>query len=96
METCNHMGSPQKNENRINSRWVFPEDIDFETASTYIFNMGTINYGGVNVFDLSKTYNAHSSFIGFLIDIKQRIDSKGGENRWQKLFSSCIYIKTHP
>ena len=78
MESGNHMGNLQKNNSKRSNTWTFPETIDFETASHYIFTMGNINYNDVITFDLRKTLKVHSSFIGFLIDLKQRVEGREG------------------
>jgi anti-anti-sigma regulatory factor len=57
----------------------FPEHIDFETASNYFGRMVRFNYDERIVFDLSQTREVHSSFIGFLIDMKRRTEKEGGD-----------------
>ncbi len=56
----------------------FPEVIDFITASNCISSMGNLDCEGKILFDLSETVSVHSSFIGFLIDVKRKIDHRGG------------------
>ena len=58
--------------------WKFPRFINFESASSYTQKFSTLMYNENVIFDLSETENVHSSFIGFLIDLKQRIDKSGG------------------
>ena len=60
------------------SQWIFPKQIDFETASNYFNKMGRFDYSGELTFDLSNTEEVHSAFIGFLMDLKQRYDNHGG------------------
>jgi anti-anti-sigma regulatory factor len=57
----------------------FPEHIDFETASGYFGRKVRFNYNERIVFDLTQTREVHSSFIGFLIDMKRRTEKKGGD-----------------
>lgn len=61
------------------NNWKFPKSINFETAASYSQKFRNINYDESIILDLSETENVHSSFIGFLIDLKQRIDRSGGE-----------------
>ncbi len=61
-----------------NNTWVFPHLINFETASSYSQKFIDIPFNKNITFDLSNTENVHSSFIGFLIDLKQKIDTNGG------------------
>ncbi len=58
--------------------WKFPKQINFETASSYTQKFINLQFEESVIFDLSETENVHSSFIGFLIDLKQRIDRNGG------------------
>lgn len=58
--------------------WKFPRYIYFESASSYTQKFSNLMYNENVIFDLSETENVHSSFIGFLIDLKQRIDKCGG------------------
>ena len=58
--------------------WKFPKYINFESASSYSQKFTNLHYDDSVIFDLSDTENVHSSFIGFLIDLKQRIDRSGG------------------
>ena len=61
--------------------WKFPESIKYETAATYNDMFSEIKSHEIILFDLSGTQVIHSSFIGFLIDLKQRLESEGGELR---------------
>ena len=58
--------------------WSFPAHIAFETVPAYVkrFEEATCNRN--MVFDLSGTKDLHSSFIGFLIDAKQKTEKEGG------------------
>jgi hypothetical protein len=60
------------------STWIFPETINFEQASghiTYFYRKLPLKYA---FFDLSATKNIHTSFIGFLINIKHVLEKNGG------------------
>jgi|GEM_PF-1116819 len=74
--TMNVMNSSlQKNDAIV---YHFPEYIDFETASNYFDKIIRVNFEKKLVFDLTTTREVHSSFIGFLLDIKQKYESNGG------------------
>ena len=75
------MHNPPKYEiaHREEGEWIFPGEIDFKSASQYIHLFSGLDYGTEIVFDLRNTRHIHSSFIGFLIDLKQKTDrAKGG------------------
>ena len=61
-----------------NHTWSFPNYITFEMVSSYSKNLEEASSNRNIVFDLSKTKNIHSSFIGFLINTKQMTEKKGG------------------
>ena len=58
--------------------WSFPKDIAFEMTHIYSKKFEEMPFNQKISFDLSRTKNIHSSFIGFLIDAKQKIEKKGG------------------
>jgi hypothetical protein len=58
--------------------WSFPIDIAFEIVPVYVKNFEQASYDQRIIFDLSRTKSIHSSFIGFLINTKQKIDKLGG------------------
>ena len=54
-----------------NKLWVFPETISYENVPGYLSSFERqIDFNEI-VLDLSKTIAFHSSFIGFLLHIKQ-------------------------
>jgi hypothetical protein len=59
--------------------WAFPKNISIEQVSSYVEQLRYINPGETVNFDLSKTVNIHSSFIGFLLHAKQNIGRNGGK-----------------
>jgi len=61
-----------------NNIWTFPVDIAFETVSLYLKEFEELQGGQTIHFDLTNTRNIHSSFIGFLIDTKQKAEKSGG------------------
>ncbi len=58
--------------------WSFPKNIAFEMVPIYVKNFEQAAYNKGIIFDLSRTKNIHTSFIGFLINTKQRIEKEGG------------------
>ncbi len=71
--------------------WTFPRSISFESTSSYSNRFDDIDLKGHFVFDLSNTDEIHSSFIGFLLDMKRKIEDEGGSFRLQ-LSTSLDYI----
>lgn len=56
--------------------WTFPETISYENVPGYLsFYMEQKGFSEF-IFDLSRTITLHSSFIGFLIHIKQQSHKK--------------------
>lgn len=68
-----------KKETRISNEWKFPASINFETATYYINKLSQLDYENDIIFDLSETSFVHSSFIGFLLDTKNRSSNNGGK-----------------
>jgi len=58
--------------------WKFPVHIGFEATTNYLYQLSSINLSMTVTFDLSETEVVHSSFIGFMIDFKERIVRSGG------------------
>jgi anti-anti-sigma regulatory factor len=61
-----------------NKIWIFPKSINIEEVSEYVERLKNLKNGEIVTFDLSKTVNIHSSFIGFLIHAKHHIRKNGG------------------
>lgn len=57
--------------------WRFPREIDFSLVSQYLKMMEKYNPDHVLVFDLNDTETIHSSFIGFLIHAKEKLEHDG-------------------
>ena len=55
--------------------WQFPEIIEIHEVSYYADKYYTMKSKKI-IFDLSKTKYVHSSFIGFLLDIKRNYDNE--------------------
>ncbi len=66
---------------RINKTWEFPEDIKFEEVPQFLKKFEKIPHDQVITFDLTKTMNIHSSFLGFLIHAKRKIEGNNGTFR---------------
>lgn len=60
------------------STWKFPEEIDFCSVSQYIIRLEKEKQVSNLVFDLTNTKKVHSSFIGFLIFVKNNLEGRGG------------------
>jgi hypothetical protein len=58
--------------------WSFPMDIAFDMVPIYVKDFEEALFDQRIIFDLSRTKSIHSSFIGFLIDTKQKIEREGG------------------
>ena len=58
--------------------WTFPNTIDFSIAAEYLRLMEGSIPGESLVLDLEATEVIHSSFIGFLIHAKEKIENRGG------------------
>ncbi|HPJ37595.1 MAG TPA: STAS domain-containing protein [Spirochaetota bacterium] len=61
-----------------NSTWKFPEEIDFCSVPQYISRLEREKLISNLVFDLTNTKKVHSSFIGFLIFVKNKVEENGG------------------
>jgi hypothetical protein len=61
-----------------NNIWSFPIDIDLEIVPFYVKNFEQAPFDQRIIFDLSRTKSIHSSFIGFLINTKLKIEKEGG------------------
>lgn len=59
--------------------WRFPQEIEFWLVPEYLKKMEGSTFKDIIVFDLSETDNVHSSFIGFLIFVKQSTEKQGGK-----------------
>lgn len=59
--------------------WEFPKNISIEQVSSYIEQLKYIKPDETVTFDLSKTVNIHSSFVGFLLHAKHSIGKNGGK-----------------
>ncbi len=59
--------------------WNFPKSISIEQVSSYVDQLKHVKPDETISFDLSKTVNIHSSFIGFLLHAKQNIEKNGGK-----------------
>jgi hypothetical protein len=59
--------------------WNFPKSISMEQVSSYVDQLKYVKPVETVTFDLSKTVNVHSSFIGFLLHAKQNIERNGGK-----------------
>ncbi|HOO71482.1 MAG TPA: hypothetical protein PK926_06950 [Spirochaetota bacterium] len=66
------------NDSMRSSLWKFPVHIDFEITTNYLYQLRSIDYSKTITFDLSETEIVHSSFIGFMIDLKEKILRSGG------------------
>ncbi|MBN2403666.1 MAG: STAS domain-containing protein [Spirochaetes bacterium] len=58
--------------------WSFPINIAFEMVPLYVKSFEETSCNRTITFDLSRTKYLHSSFIGFLIDAKQKTEKEGG------------------
>ena len=58
--------------------WVFPSDIDFEKAANYTKKYREQQNRTLYFFDLSDTKTMHTSFIGFLLSVKNDLELTGG------------------
>lgn len=61
--------------------YTFPEVISFESASGYLNRLNNIDFSADLFFDLSHTREIHSSFVGFLLDLKHNTETGGGSFR---------------
>jgi anti-anti-sigma regulatory factor len=61
-----------------NNIWSFPLQIAFEMVPLYSKKFEEMSCNQQILFDLSRTDYIHSSFIGFLINAKQKTDAEGG------------------
>jgi hypothetical protein len=59
--------------------WDFPKSISIEQVSCYVEQLKYVKPEETVTFDLGKTVNIHSSFIGFLLHAKQNIGRNGGK-----------------
>jgi anti-anti-sigma regulatory factor len=58
--------------------WVFPQSIDFEKTALYTKKYRDQKNRSIYFFDLSDTMSLHTSFIGFLITVKDDLEKNGG------------------
>lgn len=63
----------------INNTWKFPENIGFDQVNDYLRIFEKLDCNETITFDLTETENIHSSFIGFLIHARRRIDKESGK-----------------
>ena len=59
--------------------WTFPQEIEFWLVPDYLKRIEGSTFKNRIVFDLSETENVHSSFIGFLIFVKQSAEKHRGK-----------------
>lgn len=59
--------------------WEFNKSISIEEVADYVARLDYIGQNESITFDLSRTVNIHSSFIGFLIHAKHHINKNGGK-----------------
>jgi anti-anti-sigma regulatory factor len=59
--------------------WTFPQEIEFWLVPDYLKKIEGSTFKNRIVFDLSETENVHSSFIGFLIFVKQSSEKHRGK-----------------
>lgn len=65
-----------------NNLWIFPTRIKLEDVPAYMHLFGEEKQREEQVvFDLTKTTDVHSSFIGFLLHAKASMVSSGGTLR---------------
>jgi hypothetical protein len=82
--------------------WSFPMYIAFEMVPIYVKNFEEASCNRRIIFDLSGTKELHSSFIGFLINAKQRTEKEGGSLQLyispelEKIFAKKDLIKYLP
>jgi anti-anti-sigma regulatory factor len=69
----------EKNMELKENPWIFPENIEFEEVTNYLKKFDKMSHNLPITFDLSETENIHSSFIGFLIHAKRKIDNEKGK-----------------
>ncbi len=60
------------------TKWIFPKDINLYSVPEYMKKIDKINTKHTFIFDLIETEKIHSSFIGFLIFVKEKIENGGG------------------
>ncbi len=58
--------------------WKFPSIITLEEVADYAKKFDRMPHFRFYTFDLSHTNQVHSSYIGFLIDVKQKLDRVNG------------------
>ncbi len=59
--------------------WIFPKNIEFHVVPQYLKTIEKSTTQDMLVFDLNNTENIHSSFIGFLIYVKKKLEIHGGQ-----------------
>lgn len=59
--------------------WKFPKSIEFWSVPEYLKKFEGSSLSATYIFDLSDTETVHSSFIGFMIYVKQSVESIGGK-----------------
>ncbi len=58
--------------------WKFPKSIEFWSVPEYLKKFEASSLSAAFTFDLGDTETVHSSFIGFMIYVKQSVESAGG------------------
>jgi anti-anti-sigma regulatory factor len=82
-----------------NNRWIFPENISFESVPEYSEYFAQLDHSDSITFDLSQTVSIHSAFIGFLINAKKVMQRGNGtltlrlSNTAERLFQMLNIIK---
>ena len=61
--------------------WEFPDNVSFEEVPVFLMKFDKTAHDQTITFDLRKTVNIHSSFIGFLIHAKRKVEVENGELR---------------
>jgi anti-anti-sigma regulatory factor len=74
MNTCCKLHESAKS-----TMWTFPRHVSFEAATGYLYQLRSMDLSGTVIFDLSETEAVHSSFIGLMIDLKEKAQRFGGE-----------------
>ena len=78
MENTNTKKFLTIHEGSENSVWKFPKHIDFEKSTNYLYRTCDIDFSANVIFDLTETENVHSSFIGFMIELRTKFENRGG------------------
>ncbi|MBN2158706.1 MAG: hypothetical protein JW807_04870 [Spirochaetes bacterium] len=59
--------------------WEFNKSISIEEVADYVDRLNHVGQNEEITFDLTRTVNIHSSFIGFLLHAKHHINKNGGK-----------------